>query len=427
MKLLQIISLSTILIFLMSCQEPTHQNNAKEEAFVVNPDPADTKGTGPGAVKVLEFAESALQNITSLHAKVVSTKDSDMYGHEKVYTGDIKAEFGGKPGSLGNRWYESKQSAKGRDKHIRGTVTENGMKELHLLKKKVVAGGKDASPAAMIAFDFYSVFSDENYFTRMKDYSSDTLYANRGLIYNVMLEGVEDILGRKCFVVKSVHPEMPDRLITRAYFGVEDGLYYGESTEVNTEDGNQISKTLFSELNINQPLPSFELEVPEDFAVERYVAPWDQKSLEVGIMAPDWALIDSEGNEQKLSDYRGQLVLMDFWATWCGPCKAKMPHIQEIHEEFKGKGLKVISILSGDKGHEKQAKKYIEDHNYTFDLVYGNEDLGNQYKIRFLPTVIVVDQNGKIIHLRDTPGINDNVNEEEELHDVITKNIKIGI
>lgn len=364
------------------------------------------------AKAVFEQVEQALAGISSVDAQLISIKDSDMYGHEKNYEGRIVFEFGGKAGTKGRTWYESRQTAKGKTRHIRGVRTDEGMKELHLLKEKVVTGGPDASSASMIASAFWKPYGAAEFMELNKGYlGGDT----------VELEGQKEIAGTLCNIIKVTNSKYQS-MISRYYFGVEDGLLYRNETEVNGEDGNQVSYTEVVSMTVNQPLPEnqFELEVPEHFAVERYVAPWDQKSMATGVVAPDWTLPGSDGKQHSLSDYRGQLVLLDFWATWCGPCKAKMPHIQEIHEEFKDKGLKVISVLSGDEGHEEEALEYIQDKGYTFDLVYGNEKLSDQYMIRFLPTVMLVDREGVVIHHRDSPGINDGIDEEIELHNAIT-------
>lgn len=233
------------------------------------------------------------------------------------------------------------------------------------------------------------------------------------------------MFGNDCYVIQAYNPDF-DRLKFRYYFGVKNGLYYGNSTEVDGEDGNQISKTLIKELTINGELPTFDLEVPEDFEVEMWVAPWDKKSMGVGMQAHNWTLKNHKGGEQTLSDeYANNIVLLDFWATWCGPCKAKMPFIQKMHEKYKDKGLKVISVLSGDVGHEKQAAEYIKKYNYTFDLVYGNNELSDKYKIRFLPTVMMVDNTGKIIFFRDTVGANDGIDEKVELEEAIKKALNL--
>lgn len=366
----------------------------------------------PEAKAVFEQVEKALANTTSVDAQLISVKDSDMYGHEKVYEGRIVFEFGGKAGTKGRTWYEAKETAKGKTKHIRGVNSAEGLKELHLLKEKVVTGGPDASSATFIAGAFWKPYGAAEFMELNKGYlGGDT----------VELAGQQEVAGVLCNVIKAFSSDS-GRNISRYYFGVEDGQLYRSETEINSEDGKQVSYTEVVSMTVNQPLPAdqFELEVPEHFAIERYVAPWDQKSMATGVVAPDWTLPGSDGKQHSLSDYRGQLVLLDFWATWCGPCKAKMPHIQEIHEEFKDKGLKVISVLSGDEGHEEEALEYIQDKGYTFDLVYGNEKLSDQYMIRFLPTVMLVDREGVVIHHRDSPGINDGIDEEIELHNAIT-------
>ena len=191
---------------------------------------------------------------------------------------------------------------------------------------------------------------------------------------------------------------------------------------MNTEDGNQISKTLIKELKLNEELPAFEVDVPADFTVEMYKNPWEQGSMAAGMKAIDWTLEDPKGEKVTLSkEYAENIVLLDFWATWCGPCKAKMPFVQKIYDKYKDQGFKVISVLTGDVGHEQQAAKYIEKHNYTFDLVFGTNELSEKYKIRFLPTVMLVDAEGTIIYHRDTPGVNDKVDEKAELEDAIKK------
>ena len=415
MKTLRYISIAVVLMTLVSCGQQT-----------IPVDKEPTKGTSESAKKVIDFAESKLKDIKSIHANVISTKDSDMYGFEETYTGDIVMKFEGKPGTAGDKWFETKQSAKGRNKHIRGVFTSEGLKELHILKKKVVKGGTNASSGAWINGAFSWVYRDPNFYSRMKDWASDEQFSNKGkTINNVWLEAIEDIHGTQCYVIATQNPNWKD-MTERFYFGVKDGMYYGNSTEVDGEDGYQISKTLIRELKINQPLPEFDVEVPEDFAVEMYKAPWDKKGMEVGMQSHDWTLENSKGAKQTLSkEYAKNVVLLDFWATWCGPCKAKMPFIQKMHEKYKDKGLKVISVLSGDVGHEKQAAEYIKKHKYTFDLVFGNNELSEKYKIRFLPTVMMIDNTGKIIYFRDTLGINDGIDEKVELEDAIKKALKL--
>ena len=410
-KLVAILSIATLIV---SCSQ------------TIELDDPNVVGTGSGAKAVIEFAESKLESIKSVHANVISTKDSDMYGFEEIYTGSIVMKFGGKSGTAGDKWFETQQEAKGKKSNIKGVFTSEGLKELHLNSKKVLKGDTNASSSAWITGAFSWVYSDANFFSRMKDWASDAQFSQDGkVIYNIRLEGIEDIYGTECYVISSVNPNWT-KLVQRYYFGVKDGLYHGNSTEVDGEDGHQISKTFINELVLNKELPEFDVEVPEGFAVEMYTAPWSKKAMGIGMQAYDWTLPNQDGGEQTLSkEYTESMVLLDFWATWCGPCKTKMPFIQKMHEKYKDKGLKVISVLSSDVGHEKQAAEYIKKHKYTFDLVFGNNELSNKYKIRFLPTVMMVDKTGKIIHFRDTPGVNDNVDEKVELEDTIEKALNI--
>ena len=144
--------------------------------------------------------------------------------------------------------------------------------------------------------------------------------------------------------------------------------------------------------------------VEKDTNIEAANAP---KELKIGDMAPDFELQGSDGKMHKLSDFRGKMVVMDFWAMWCGPCKKKMPKIQQLHESYKSKGVEVLGMLAMNKGAEEKAKSYFADKNYTFKLLYGNTKLTKDYNLKFLPTVIVVDKKGKIVYLTTKPNPNE--------------------
>src|SRR5947199_8917493 len=71
--------------------------------------------------------------------------------------------------------------------------------------------------------------------------------------------------------------------------------------------------------------------------------------LAVGATAPDWELSDADGKLQTLAQYRGKIVVLDFWATWCGPCAEVMPQMQKLHEKYKDRGVTVFGVSSWEK------------------------------------------------------------------------------
>ncbi len=88
---------------------------------------------------------------------------------------------------------------------------------------------------------------------------------------------------------------------------------------------------------------------------------------------PDESLVltgpaDLQGKAFDLADYAGDVVILDVWATWCGPCRDVMPHLQEIHEEFGDRGVHVVAVSTDDKG-EAVVRPFIEKNGYTFRVV----------------------------------------------------------
>jgi thiol-disulfide isomerase/thioredoxin len=112
--------------------------------------------------------------------------------------------------------------------------------------------------------------------------------------------------------------------------------------------------------------------------------------------APDWELVDYDGNSYKLSEMKGKVLILDFWATWCGPCKMAMPEIDKyIKTKMPSKGVEVFSINVWEKGKDKP-KKFMEDHDYSMKLIYGTKDITKDYGIQGIPYICVIDQDGNI-------------------------------
>lgn len=117
--------------------------------------------------------------------------------------------------------------------------------------------------------------------------------------------------------------------------------------------------------------------------------------------AIDFELVDQYGNTHKLSDYKGKVVFLNFWATWCPPCKMEMPNIEELYKEYNyNKGDVVILGVAQPGGQEKSIsgiKEFINSNGYTFPTVFDESgDVFGKYYIRSLPTTFMIDKDGKV-------------------------------
>ncbi len=117
--------------------------------------------------------------------------------------------------------------------------------------------------------------------------------------------------------------------------------------------------------------------------------------FKVGDAAPEFTLKSIAGEEVSLASLKGKVVLLDFWATWCGPCKAAMPEMQKIADDYKDKGVAVYGINVWEKK-EDAAKKYIESKGFTYPTLLSGDDLAKQYGITGIPTLVVIGKDGKI-------------------------------
>lgn len=120
------------------------------------------------------------------------------------------------------------------------------------------------------------------------------------------------------------------------------------------------------------------------------------------VKAPDFSLYDQYGNEHTLSDYEGKTVFLNFWATWCPPCKEEMPYIEEIYKEYglNKDDVVVLGVASpnlGKEGSEEDIKDFLESNEYTFPVILDTTgELVYQYSISAFPSTFIIDKNGFI-------------------------------
>lgn len=113
-------------------------------------------------------------------------------------------------------------------------------------------------------------------------------------------------------------------------------------------------------------------------------------------VAPEFTLKDSEGQTVHLADYKGKVVLLDFWATWCGPCKIEIPWFMEFEKQLKDRGFAVVGVSMDEDGWNV-VKPYIQQYKVNYRILLGNDQVGEIYGgVESLPTTFLIDRQGKI-------------------------------
>lgn len=118
---------------------------------------------------------------------------------------------------------------------------------------------------------------------------------------------------------------------------------------------------------------------------------------QVGFLAPDFNLPAYGGGVLSLGDLAGQPVVINFWASWCPPCRSEMPAMQRVHEAFQDQGLVILGINAANQDQMADAVNFVEENRLTFPIIF---DTGGRaalnYQVRSLPTTFFVDREGKI-------------------------------
>ncbi|MEK4484525.1 thiol-disulfide oxidoreductase ResA [Psychrobacillus sp. FSL H8-0484] len=117
--------------------------------------------------------------------------------------------------------------------------------------------------------------------------------------------------------------------------------------------------------------------------------------LQVGDDAPDFALVDMNGEKHQLSEYKGQGVFLNFWGTWCKPCEREFPLMDKQYQEYKDQGLQILAVNVGESDFAVQ--KFIDRKGLTFPvLIDDNKSVMETYNINPLPTTLLINPEGKI-------------------------------
>ncbi len=120
-----------------------------------------------------------------------------------------------------------------------------------------------------------------------------------------------------------------------------------------------------------------------------------QGSLKI---APDFALKSVDGKIVKLSDFRGKVVILDFWATWCGPCKRGIPDLIALKKEFGNKGVEIIGISVDQGNYIEQVNPFVKDMKINYPVVYADSKVASNYGgVESIPTTFVIDKKGNIV------------------------------
>lgn len=117
--------------------------------------------------------------------------------------------------------------------------------------------------------------------------------------------------------------------------------------------------------------------------------------LQKGDKAPAIKLVTTSGQPVTLSNYKGYVLVMDFFATWCIPCKESIPHLNALNRKYGKQGLQVLGV-SVDEGPEREVKAFVADRKISYPVAVAGEDLQIDYSLRSIPTVYLINKKGMV-------------------------------
>jgi peroxiredoxin len=129
--------------------------------------------------------------------------------------------------------------------------------------------------------------------------------------------------------------------------------------------------------------------------------------------APDFTLKSRQGDNLRLEDFRGQVVMLNFWASWCGPCRQEMPLMDDIYQQYKDLGFTVLAVNVDE--NRDEAHRFLDKVPVTYPILYDPESqVSEQYNVQAMPTTVMIDRNGnaRFVHYGYKPGYEDDYEQQ---------------
>jgi thiol-disulfide isomerase/thioredoxin len=132
----------------------------------------------------------------------------------------------------------------------------------------------------------------------------------------------------------------------------------------------------------------------------------DNASALDGKVAPALTLADLNGNKVSLTNYKGRPLVVDFWATWCGPCKVEIPWFEKLHDQYASQGLEILGVSTDDLDRDDPAKMFTQKRDIAdfaskmhmnYPVLLGEDAVEDKWGIDAMPTTFFIDRNGKIV------------------------------
>lgn len=114
--------------------------------------------------------------------------------------------------------------------------------------------------------------------------------------------------------------------------------------------------------------------------------------------APAFDLPDTRGGRKSMESYKGKVVMLNFWATWCGPCKQEIPDFIELQKEYGDQGFEIVGISLDEAGHEAAVKGFVKQKGMNYDVLFDDGSVAQAYGgVRSIPTTFLINREGEIV------------------------------
>jgi len=289
-------------------------------------------------------------------------------------------------------------------------------------KQLILTNLEDKSVLVSDSIDYASEIANQlsNNFNMIIATKLDTAEIH-SLAKSLQYVGIKTIDGEKCYELKqsaSGHSSTY-KMETHYYYSKNTSLLksYHSIIKNNKDEVVQEIDMIFSNLKLNTAIPQeiFTQQIDPTFTfvdldLQAEPTGMDTENIDTeansdskdentatipnGHKAPVWTLKDKDGNVYSLDNLRGKVVVMDFWATWCSPCKRVMPEIQKLWDKYKNQNVVIVGINTWEKNGDPV--KFMKDNNYNYILLLNGNDVATKYNVSAIPTLYVIDKNGNV-------------------------------